>query len=372
MRHARRRGRRASSCVGQNPAVGSANSRCSGCALRQPASGWSCATSSRSSPRRSGTTRPRSRPARSRAEDIGTEVFFLPAAAHTEKDGYVHEHPAPAAVARQGGRPARRLPLGDCGSSTTWAAASARSSPARAERARPRPILDLTWDYPLTGRARRARCGGGAAARSAAARPTARSSPPTRSCATTARRPAARGSTPASTRTASTRPARKRRAHEQNWVAAGVGLGVAGEHAASSTTAPRPTPRASRGRSASATSGGTPRQGRWTGLGDTPTSRPTRRPDYRPERGREGDGRARAATTPFIMQPDGLGWLYAPAGPGRRAAAGALRAARVAGRQPALRAARQPDAPALRPRPTTPTTRRGSDVFPLRAHAPTG
>ncbi len=45
-----------------------------------------------------------------RTEDIDTEVFFFPCAAHTEKDGHLHQHPAPAAVARAGDRPAGRLP----------------------------------------------------------------------------------------------------------------------------------------------------------------------------------------------------------------------------------------------------------------------
>ena len=43
-------------------------------------------------------------------EDIGTEVFFLPAAAHTEKAGTLHPDPADAAVAPQGGRAAGRRP----------------------------------------------------------------------------------------------------------------------------------------------------------------------------------------------------------------------------------------------------------------------
>ena len=42
-----------------------------------------------------------------KTEDIGTEVFFLPAAAHTEKDGLLYQHPAAAAVAPPGGRAAR-------------------------------------------------------------------------------------------------------------------------------------------------------------------------------------------------------------------------------------------------------------------------
>ena len=71
---------------GQNPAVGSSNSRMH----RWPwpsSTGWSCATWSRSRAPPSGWTGPRSRRASWPPADIGTEVFFLPAAAHTEKDG---------------------------------------------------------------------------------------------------------------------------------------------------------------------------------------------------------------------------------------------------------------------------------------------
>ena len=84
-----------------------------------------------------------------RTEDIGTEVFFLPAAAHTEKNGtftntqrmlqWHHEAVEPPVT-----------PAATCGSSTTSAGASASKlagSPTRCDR----PILDLTWDYPVEG-----------------------------------------------------------------------------------------------------------------------------------------------------------------------------------------------------------------------------
>ena len=45
-----------------------------------------------------------------RTQDIATEVFFLPAASHVEKAGSLHPDPAPAAVAREGGRPAGPVP----------------------------------------------------------------------------------------------------------------------------------------------------------------------------------------------------------------------------------------------------------------------
>ena len=109
-----------------------------------------CATSSRSRRPPSGTTRRRSRPARSRTADIATEVFLLPGGHPRREEGHLHQHPAPAAVARAGRRADAATAARSCGSCTTSAAACARSWPARA-RARDRAVLELTWDYPTEG-----------------------------------------------------------------------------------------------------------------------------------------------------------------------------------------------------------------------------
>jgi formate dehydrogenase major subunit len=53
-------------------------------------------------------------------------------------------------------------------------------------------------------------------------------------------------------------------------------------------------------------------QGRWTGH-DTPDFEAEKPPDYRPPEDAEGPD-AIAGDDPFIMQADGRGWLYAPAG----------------------------------------------------------
>ncbi|SFE83717.1 formate dehydrogenase major subunit [Blastococcus tunisiensis] len=85
-----------------------------------------------------------------RTEDIGTEVFFLPAAAHTEKDGsftntqrmlqYHHQAVEPPGDAR----------------SELWfmfhLGRIVREKLAGSTDPRDRPILDLTWDYPTKGR----------------------------------------------------------------------------------------------------------------------------------------------------------------------------------------------------------------------------
>src|SRR5919199_1981440 len=134
--------------VGQNPAVGSANSKL----IRQALSKleWlvvrdlqeveSAAFWHDSPEIDSGETRP---------EEIGTEVFFLPAAAHVEKDGCFTN--------------TQRLlqwhhkavePEGDCRSELHWIYHLGRAIRAKLEGSedpRDRPIRDLAWDYPLQG-----------------------------------------------------------------------------------------------------------------------------------------------------------------------------------------------------------------------------
>lgn len=82
-----------------------------------------------------------------RTEDIGTEVFFLPAAAHSEKDGTFTN--------------TQRLlqwhhkavePPGDCRSDLWFYFELGRRIKARLAGStdpRNRPLLDLTWDYPV-------------------------------------------------------------------------------------------------------------------------------------------------------------------------------------------------------------------------------
>ena len=131
----------------------------------------------------------------------------------------------------------------------------------------------------------------------------------------------------------------RRKPRRANLGGAGVGLGVAGQPAPASTTARRPIRRAGRGRSGRSTSGGT----RKSGNGPGTTSRTSSRI------GRHPTGRRRARTgidtiggiDPFIMNADGKAWLFAPQRPARRAAADALRAAGVDRPESALRAAVQ-------------------------------
>ena len=53
-------------------------------------------------------------------------------------------------------------------------------------------------------------------------------------------------------------------------------------------------------------------EGKWTGL-DVPDFNATKRPDYKPEKDAKGDA-AIPGDGPFIVNGDGLGWLFAPIG----------------------------------------------------------
>jgi formate dehydrogenase major subunit len=142
---------------GENPAVGSANSRLHRLALAHL--DWlvvrdltmiESATFWKNSPEvGSGELTP---------ADVGTEVFFLPAAAHVEKDGTFTN--------------TQRLlqwhdkatePKGDCQSDLSFtyhlgrrireklAGSHSASRAGQAGSAKDRAILDLTWDYPTEG-----------------------------------------------------------------------------------------------------------------------------------------------------------------------------------------------------------------------------
>ena len=134
--------------VGENPAVGNANARIQREALasldwlvvRDTQEIESAAFWYDSPEIDAGLTRP---------EDIGTEVFFLPAAAHTEKDGCFTN--------------TQRLlqwrekavePPGDCRSDLHWIfdlGQRIRRKLRASTDPRDRPILELTWNYPTEG-----------------------------------------------------------------------------------------------------------------------------------------------------------------------------------------------------------------------------
>ncbi len=243
-------------------------------------------------------------------EDIGTEVFFFPAAAHVEKDGsFTNAHRLLQwhwkAVEPSGDRRSElhfMYHLGD----------RIRRLYAGSSEERDRPIHDLTWTYPTSGpdqepsaEAILAEIGG---------------------CELDGGRPVSGfaelsddGSTACGCWIYSgcyadgvNQPARKRSASEQSWVAADWGWAW-------------PDNRRILYNRASADPEGRPwserkalvwwdeDEGRWTGH-DTPDFIADRDPTYRPGSEDRAGTASLAGTDAFIMQTDGKAWLYAPGG----------------------------------------------------------
>ena len=274
-----------------------------------------------------------------KTEEIDTEVFFFPAAAHVEKDGTFTQtqrmlqwhHKAVAPARRRAERAGVLLPARP--------EDPARLAGSTAER--DRPILDLTWDYPLddhgeiSAEAVLAEINGIHLTGDKAGQPL-----------TTFNEMKADGSTSggcwiytgvyADGVNQSHAAARSRAVLGRT----GVGLGLADEP-------PHPLqPRLGRPRrQALERAQGVRLVGRgeqkWTGH-DVPDFEVGKPPSYRPPEGAVGPAALRG-DDPFIMQADGKGWLYAPSWSAGRPDADPLRAAGVAGQQPDVPPAGQPD-----------------------------
>ena len=293
--------------MGQNPVVGSANSKLHRLGMQslrwlvvrdfsvnETAEFW------RDSPEiETGETRP---------EDIGTEVFFMPAAAHTEKDGSFTN--------------TQRLlqwhwkavePKGDCRSELWFMHELGKRVRERLDGSaepRDRPVLDLTWDYPTEG---------------------AHGDPDAQAVLREIGGVDARGralpsylplADDGSTRCGCwiyagcfadevNQAARKRPGSEQNWLALEWAWAW-------------PMNRRILYNRASADPEGRPWSERkalvwwdegdekWTGH-DVPDFEPAKRPDYVPPDDAVAEDALRG-DDPFIMQADGVGWLYVPSG----------------------------------------------------------
>jgi formate dehydrogenase major subunit len=303
---------------GENPAVGSANGRMQRMAMAQldwlvvrdfslieSATWWKDG--------------PEIETEEMRTEDIGTEVFFLPAAAHTEKDGsftntqrmlqWHHQAVEPAGAARSDlwfayhlGRLIReKLAASD-------QANSANSANSEAEMNR--PIMDLTWNYPLHGPRQEPLAdavlaevnGWDANGKPVSSYTQLKDDGSTVSGCWIYCGVYADGVNQA---------ARRKPGQEQNWVAAEWGWAW-------------PANRRVLYNRASADPDGKPWSerkalvwwdadaGKWTGhdIADFVADRP---PSYRPEEGATGVA-AISGDDAFIMQADGKAWLFAPAG----------------------------------------------------------
>jgi formate dehydrogenase major subunit len=243
-----------------------------------------------------------------RTEDIGTEVFFFPAAAHTEKSGsftntnrWVQWHHAAVE------------PAGDARSDLWFMyhlGRRVKEKLAASTDPMDRPVQDLTWDYPVEGPLREPIAasvlaeinGVGADGTPLSAYTELKDDGSTRCGCWIYCGVFADGANQA---------ARRKPASEQDWVAAEWAWAW-------------PANRRILYNRASAAPDGTPwserkaylwwdgESRRWTGR-DVPDFIPDRAPDYVPPEGASGPDALRG-DDPFIMQADGKGWLYAPAG----------------------------------------------------------
>jgi formate dehydrogenase major subunit len=241
--------------------------------------------------------------------DVGTEVFFMPAAAHTEKDGTFTN--------------TQRLlqwhhkavdPPEDCRSELWFAyhlGRRIRERLAGSTEARDRGLQALTWDYPLQGphdepdaEAVLQEINGRTADGGFVAKYQDLEEDGSTTCGSWIHAGIYADGV--------NQTARRRPRTEQNWIAPEWGWAW-------------PSNRRILYNRASAKPDGTPwserkryvwwdeEEKRWTSLGDDPDFVPDRPPDYVPPEGAKGLD-ALGGHTPFILHPDGLGWLYAPTG----------------------------------------------------------
>jgi formate dehydrogenase major subunit len=294
--------------IGQNPAVGSANSGLQRKALAQldwlvvrdvteieTAAFWY------DSPEiETGETRP---------QEIGTEVFFLPAASHVEKDGTFTN--------------TQRLlqwhfkavePPEDCRSDlwfTYHLGRRIREKLKGSTDPRDRPILDLTWDYPLQGpqdepdaETIMQEIGGRHADGTFVSKYQELKEDGSTTCGSWIHAGIYADGV--------NQTARKKPGSEQNWIAPEWGWAWPGNRHILYNRAsadPDGKPWSERKRYVWWDA----EQGTWTSLGDSPDFESDKAPDYTPPRNAKGM-EAIKGNSPFIVHPDGLGWLYAPSG----------------------------------------------------------
>ncbi|MBV9799464.1 MAG: molybdopterin-dependent oxidoreductase [Solirubrobacterales bacterium] len=295
-------------CVGQNPTVGSANAKLIRLALAKL--DWLVVRDFQ--PTETGSfwmDSPEHESGEVRAQDIQTEVFFLPAAAHTEKDGNFTN--------------TQRLlqwhhkacePPGDCRSDLQWIyhlGKTIREKLAGSDDPKDRPILELMWDYPLQGphdepdaeHILQEISGRGPDGSFLASYDELQDDGST-SCGSWIHCGIYKDGV--------NQAARKKPRTEQNWIAHEWGWAWPKDTRLIYNRAsadPDGNPWSERKRYV----WWDPEQGQWTGLGDSPDFPPTKAPDFKPKRDAK-QMEAIGGDKPFILHPDGRGWLYAPTG----------------------------------------------------------
>ncbi len=241
-------------------------------------------------------------------EHIGTEVFFLPAAAHVEKDGTFTN--------------TQRLlqwhekaldPPGDARSDLQFMhdlGKRIRARLAGSDDDRDRPVLDLTWDYPEEGELHEpsaaailAELNGYAADGTPLSGFTQLKDDGSTRCGSWIHAGCFAGGV--------NQTARRRPESEQSWVAPEWGWAWPANrrilyNRASADPAGRPWSEAK------AFVWWDEDRGEWTGH-DVPDFEKTKRPDYVPEAGATGPAALRG-TDPFILQADGKAALFVPKG----------------------------------------------------------
>jgi formate dehydrogenase major subunit len=294
--------------VGENPAVGSANGKLNRKAMA--ALDWlvvrdlvevETATFWKDSPEiETGELR---------TENIGTEVFFLPAAAHTEKDGCFTN----TQRLLQWHEKAVEAP-GDCRSDLQFfyhLGRKIRAKLAGSSEERDRPILDLTWDYPTEGphaepdaEAVLAEINGFDAEGDPVPKYQELSDDGSTSCGSWIHAGIYADGV--------NQPARRKPWREQDWVAREWGWSWPANTRILYNRAsadPEGKPWSERKRYVWWDS----EAGQWTGRDHPDTGKPDKPPDYEPEPGATGIDALRG-DDPFILHPDGLGWIFVPAG----------------------------------------------------------
>ena len=239
---------------------------------------------------------------------IGTEVFFLPAAAHTEKDGTFTNTQRMLQWHHKAVEPE-----GDCRSELWFyfhLGRLIREKLAGSTEARDQPVLDLAWDYPVHGPHRepdaeavlREINGVGSDGRPVDGFRALRADGST-ACGCWIYSGCFAGGV--------NQTARRRPGSEQSWVAPEWGWAW-------------PANRRLLYNRASADPAGRPwserkryvwwdeEAGHWTGH-DVPDFVADKRPDYVPPEGATAEDALRG-DEPFVMQSDGRGWLFVPTG----------------------------------------------------------